>query len=1114
MVPHFRLMFLIVFSSGTLLSGCRSSNPQTNHPANFTLLDPAETGFQFTNAVTDTRDMNILNYHNFYNGGGVAIGDLNNDGKQDVVVTANQSDPKIFFNSGGMQFREAGKESGFVSSHFWHTGISLVDINGDGWLDIYLCNAGIASGDNRANELFINQHNGTFREAAHEYGLDDKGATTQAVFFDYDHDGDLDCFVLNNSPKSIDNFGYKADLRYIRDTTHGDRLYQNRQGKFVDVSEAAGIYGSEIAFGLGVTVGDVNQDGWEDIYVANDFFEKDYLYINQQNGRFVEKSDEAFGHLSNGAMGTDMADVNNDGYPDIFTAEMLPENDYRLKTTIRFDGYDVQHARNRLQLHHQFTANTLQMNNQDGTFSEMAQLSGMDATGWSWGTLAFDFNNDGLKDILVCNGIRRDLTDQDFLAYFNSEENLARVRQGGYDFLDLLNKMPSVPIQNFGFLNKGNGQFSNQSTELGFTQPTFSSGAAYADLDNDGDLDLVINNVNGPAFLYQNNTRGQSATHAVTCKLQGTAPNTFGVGAKVTCYRGKALQQLEQIPVRGFQSCVSSNLLFGFPDATPIDSICVLWPGGKSQTLVRPPMDTLLVLQQEQATATPKSIPLEKKKYWELFPENKIAGNRTHIENDFVDFNVERLLPKLLSTEGPKVAVGDLNGDGLDDFFVGAAKGDTCKLFMQQQNGSFIEQVQKAWMADYYFETTGVALLDADNDGDLDIAVASGGNEVKIGSPYLSPRLYINNGKGNFTTSTSGWPTLSINASCIKSADMDGDGDIDLFIGARNIPGSYGLIPPSILLENIGKAQFKEVTTTKAPALMQAGMVTDAVWVNLMGDRRPELILAGDWMPIRIFSFQKEILTPMADLPESEGWWNCIKIADLDGNGTPDIIAGNFGLNSNIKADSAHPAQLFTADFDQNGQTECIPVFYKPDGKAYPYYLKDEMESQLPALKKKFLQYKDYAGKPIDAIFSSEQLSKATVLSVKETRSCVFYNLGNGKFQKVPLPIAAQVSPVAGIAVEDCNADGIPDLQLGGNFYGWKPQTGRLDASYGTTLLQKGNGWETILPRYSGFFVKGEVRDIASIRLAGGGTGLVISRNNAPFVLFRALQRTTNPKSN
>ncbi|MEI6582526.1 MAG: VCBS repeat-containing protein [Chitinophagia bacterium] len=1096
------IFFLVV---AALSSACKHNSADSGE-AVFSLLSSQQTGIDFENIVTDSREMNILNYHNFYNGGGVAIGDLNNDGLPDLVLTANQLSCKVYFNSGGLRFREATKESGFVSKHRWHTGVTLADVNSDGWLDIYLCNAGMLPGDDRSNELFINQKNGTFLEQAHQYGLDDKGASTQATFFDYDHDGDLDCFVLNNSPKSVDNFGYKSDARFVRDAIHGDRLYQNQLGKFVDVSEAAGIYGSEIAFGLGVTVGDVNNDGWEDLYVANDFFEHDYLYINQQNGRFKEVADEAIGHMSNGAMGTDMADVNNDGYLDMFTAEMLPENDYRLKTTIRFDGYDVQHARNRLRLHHQFTANTLQINNQDGTFSELAQLSGMDATGWSWGTLCFDFNNDGWKDVFVCNGIRRDLTDQDFLAYFNSEENLSRVRQGGYDFLDLLNKMPAVPIQNFAFLNNGDGLFSDQSTRLGITQKSFSSGAAYADLDGDGDLDLVINNVNGPVFVYQNKTREQKKGHYVTIRLRGDSINPFGVGARVILFQGTQKQLLEQVPARGFQSCVHTDLLFGFSSNQPVDSIWVTWPGGKAERLIKPHIDTVLTVFQQNATLF-RSTQSKPSPLYTEFPNHRIAGNRAHVENDFVDFNVERLLLKLLSTEGPKLAVGDVNGDGLEDFFVGSAKGDTAKLFCQQSNGSFHQVPQKAFIADYYFEDTGATLLDTDGDGDLDLVVVSGGNEVATGSPFLAPRLYLNNGKGIFSAATTGWPSLSIQASCVKSGDMDGDGDLDLFIGGRNVPGSYGNIPASLLLENMGKGIFKDVTPAKAPALLKAGMVTDAAWVDLDGDHSIELVLAGDWMPLKVFSFSSRILQLAYEIPNSSGWWNCLKIADIDGNRTPDIIAGNFGLNSNIKADSAHPARLFTSDFDQNGQSESIPVFYKPDGKSYPYYLKDEIEAQLPFLKKRFLQYQSYAGKSIEEIFNKQELEKASRLSVTETNTTIFYNSGNGKFTARQLPIQAQVAPVYGIVVSDLNGDGTLDIFLAGNFYGLKPQTGRLDASYGVTFLQKNGNWQYLLPKESGLFIRGEVRDILPIGLSGGKRGLLVSRNNAPFILFQPTEQ-------
>ena len=1069
----------------------------------FELLPASQTGISFTNTVTDSKEMNILNYHNFYNGGGVAIGDINNDGKPDVFFTSNQGDNKLYLNKGDMKFEDITLKAKLTSKHKWHTGVTMVDINGDGWLDIYVCNAGIVAGDDRANELYINQKNGTFTEEAAAYGLDDKGASTQAIFFDYDHDGDLDCFVLNNSPKSIDNFGYKADTRYVRDTVNGDRLYRNDGGKFTDVSAAAGIFGSEIAFGLGITVGDLNNDGWEDIYVANDFFEHDYLYINQHNGTFKETSTNAIGHMSNGAMGTDMADINNDGYLDLFTAEMLPENDYRLKTTIKFDGYDVQNARNKLDLHHQFTANTLQLNNQDGTFSEIAQLAGVDATGWSWGTLSFDFDNDGWKDIFVCNGIRRDLTNQDFLAYFNSQENLNRVRQVGFDFLELLNKMPSVPIANFAFVNQHNLLFTDASKQLGFGKPTFSSGAAYADLDGDGDLDLIVNNENAEASVYKNHTSEKTKHHFLKIKLNGTAPNTMGYGARVSLYYDDKEQVLEQMPTRGFQSSVDPVLLFGLNEVSKVDSILVRWPNQKIQLLKDLLADTLLIVDQKNAVKNNFS----EKPVQNLFQDISVTGfigNANHKENDFVDFDVERLLPKLISTEGPKIAVGDVNGDGLPDFFMGAAAGDTAKIFIQRKDGRFEKKIQNAFIADAYFESIGAAFFDADGDGDLDLVVASGGNETKQGSPYLLSRLYINDGKGNFSSAAKGWPAVSVNASCVRIADFDNDGKPDVFIGARDVPGSYGAAASSVLLRNKGNGVFEDVTSSIAKDLIKIGMITDAQWADIDRDGKIELIVVGDWMPLTIFKYENGKLVKKSQLPHSSGWWNCVTVADIDGNGTLDIIAGNFGLNSNIKADAKHPARLFVDDFDKNGLSDCIPVYFKNDGKAYPYYLKDEMESQMPVLKKKFLKYETYAGKPIEEILTKDQINHATVLSVEQTQTSLFINDGHGNFYMQALPIMAQLSPVFGITVTDLNGDGKKDIFLAGNFYGFKPQTGRLDASYGTTLLNMGNHqYNYIKPTQSGLFVKGEARDIALIRSASGEDLILVGMNNDKPYLFK-----------
>ncbi|HVZ26881.1 MAG TPA: VCBS repeat-containing protein [Sediminibacterium sp.] len=1085
------------------LAACKQDkNPENNTPL-FESVPADSTGIHFANRVTDSREMNILNYHNFYNGGGVAIGDIDHDGKPDIFLTANQGENKLYRNLGNMHFQDITAGAKISSTHHWHTGVTMADVNGDGWLDIYVCNAGTIPGDNRANELYINQQDGTFREEAHAYGLDDTGASTQAVFFDYDHDGDLDCFVLNNSPKSIDNFGYTSSARLVRDPVNGDRLYRNDGGKFTDVSASAGIYGSEIAFGLGVVAADLNNDGWEDLYVANDFFEHDYLYINQHNGSFKEMANTAIGHMSNGAMGTDIADLNNDGYLDIYTAEMLPEDDYRLKTTLKFDGYDVQNARNQLDFHHQFTCNTLQLNNQDGTFSEVGQLCGVEATGWSWSALGFDFDNDGWKDLFICNGIRRDLTDQDFLAYFNSQETLMKIRAGGFDFMDLLNRMPSVPIPNYAFKNEGGLKFKNMAASLGLAKPGFSSGAAYADLDGDGDLDLVINNENDLVSVYRNKTTENLGHHFLKCQLQGNAPNTYGIGARVTVYTQGRQQMQEEMPTRGFQSSMDPVLVFGLNQSKKVDSVLVQWPDEKMQVLYPASTDTLLVLHQRDATR--KLIP--QKPGPTLFTElgaRLLAGNTRHRENDYVDFDAERLLPKLLSTEGPKIATGDVNGDGLEDFIVGGASGDTTKLFLQQQDGHFREQPEKAFMGDAFYEDIGLAFLDADGDGDLDLVIASGGNQAKLGSPLLAPRLYLNDGHGHFQSAVTGWPTLSLNASCVRVGDYNGDGKPDIFIGARDVPGVYGMAPRSVLLENMGGAQFRDVTETQAPILKEIGMVTDAQWADINGDNRPELVVVGDWMPVTVLGYRNNRLEKISEVPHSSGWWNCLRIADLDGNGTPDLLAGNFGQNSNIRFDPAHPGRLYVDDFDNNGQVECVPVYYKRDGKAYPYYLKDEMEMQLPVLKKKFLRYDSYAGKTIDEIFSKEQLAHARVLTAEQEQSAVFYNDGKGNFQMEALPIQAQFSPVFGIVVTDLDGDGKNDIFLAGNFYGLKPQTGRMDAGYGTSLISTGNrSYSYLLPKISGLFLKGELRDLSLLKLADGSTGLLAAMNNDRICLFK-----------
>lgn len=1080
------------------------SNTEYLAPDNplFLEMNSSHTGISYSNILKDDLKFNVFNYRNFYNGGGVGIGDVNNDGLADIYFTSNMGENKLFLNKGNWKFEDITQRAGVAGKRAWSTGVAMADVNGDGFLDIYACNSGNIENDDKQNELFINQGNLTFKEEASKYGLADDGLTTHAAFFDFDLDGDLDCYILNNSYRSIASFGYNRNLRHVRSPRGGHKLYRNDNGHYIDISEKAGIYGSEIGFGLGVSVADVNGDKWPDIYVSNDFFEKDYLYINKQNGTFKESIEDYTGHLSLSSMGSDIADINNDGLPDIFTSEMLPEDDYKLKMVTRFEDYDIYNAKVKGDYYNQYIQNCLHLNNGDSTFSEIAFLSNVGATDWSWGGLFFDFNNDGWKDLFVCNGIYKDITNQDYIEFLSDEQAKKKVAaKGEFNYKDFLEPAPSNAIPDYAFVNNKNLVFENKAYALGLGKPGFSNGAAYGDLDNDGDLDLVVNKLNMESSVFRNTTSETARTSFIKVKLEGEGMNRFGIGSEVKVYsQGQIFTQIQMLS-RGFQSSVDPIQTFGLGKAKAIDSIVIVWPDLKKQTIQKPALNKLLTAKQELATEI-YITPSAPKPLYTNISKQSVRGFAMHAENYFIDFNRERLLPHLISMEGPHCAKGDVNEDGLDDVYVTGAKSDSGKLFIQNRNGQFVRAKQKAFDVSNLADGVGSALFDADGDKDLDLFVVYGGNEDLPESPNLQPKLYLNDGKGSYTFTVNNIPGISINASCARAGDLDNDGDMDIFIGGRLIPGKYGFAPKSYLLINDGSGKFDEQTREMAPGLQEAGMITDAAWQDVDKDGWQDLVVVGEWMPLTVF-FNNGKKFFKKETPFSEGWWNCVKSADVDGDGDQDLILGNLGLNSKIKGDAKHPVQLYVKDFDNNGQTETVLTYYKSDSISYPLHLKPEITAQMPLLRKKFLKYADYASKPIQEVLDEDQLKNTIIRKAYELQSSIAINDGKGNFILQALPKRAQFSPIYTFLIDDLDGDGRLDILSGGNYFGVKPEIGRYDGSYTVLLKGDGKGNFSFIPnKQTGIIIKNEIRDIVKMKTATGEV-LLFAKNNDLIEIYK-----------
>ena len=1075
----------------------------------FVRLDNTKTGIDFKNNLTDNTDLNYFNYNYLYNGGAVSVGDINNDKLPDLYYSSSLGTNKLYLNKGNMQFEDITDKAGVAAKEGVKTGVSMIDINNDGFMDIYQCRSGLNPKD-RSNFLFINKGDMTFEESAAKYGLDDQCGTNHANFFDYDKDGDLDLYMLNlptdfatvNSIRVEKN--PKGELVRINKPSNpyeSDRLYQNNgNNTFTDVSVKAGIVNR--AFGLSTCVSDYNGDSYLDIYVCNDYVEPDVLYINNKNGTFTNKINSIVQHTVMNSMGMDAADINNDALVDFVNLDMLSEENYYMKelmTPMKKDRYNtmVNYGYGKQQMR-----NVLQLNNGNGTYSDIACLAGISNTDWSWAALANDYDNDGWKDIFVTNGFYRDFTNLDYVNF--TVDSVRRAGNASKDINDYMKLVPSHKVQNYMYHNNRDLTFENVAQKWGLSEKTFSNGAAYADLDADGDLDLIINNQNEFSFVYKNQTREQNIGNYLQLTFEGNAKNPKGIGTKVLLKNESAIQYNELSPTRGFLSSVEQLLHFGLGKANNIEELQITWPDGKIQTIKNVAANQRLVVRYTDAvTGTFPSIALGTP-IFKASDATAMGLDFQHHENDFDDFNREFLLPHKYSTQGPSIAKGDVNADGLEDIYIGGATGQSGKLYLQTQSSTFKSSSNATFEVDQRAEDIASVFFDADGDKDLDLYVASGSNEMPAGDVYYQDRLYINDGKGNFAKSTTALPALYNSESTVSAHDYDGDGDLDIFLGGKVTPAAYPKTPKSVVLQN-NNGVFKEITAQVAPEFANVGMVSDLQWIDIDGDQKTELIAVGEWMPISVFKYESNVfknITKQTSLQSSNGWWNTLRAADFDGDGDMDLIAGNEGLNTRYHASEQEPIQIYAKDFDGNGTIDPIMACYI-QGKNCPVVQKDELLKQIPSLRKKYLKYRTYAHASIFDIFAEKEMKSGISLLANNMKTCYFEN-NAGKFTCKPLPNEAQVSITKSIECRDFNNDGKLDILLVGNSNYSEVETGSYDAGNGCLLLGDGKGgFMATQNRNTGLWANKEARNSAIVTLANKQKMLLVANNNDKLQVFK-----------